>query len=238
MNNNPLHNYLVPNNNKKYYLLVAQKQALEQTRDNYNILYFFHEDERSEEYFFLEIDQRFNDNFLFEGYMYRTDNKYEFLITDILAKNNDIISVDFSLRTTLVNEAIHNSRTRLHNLNDHMSINIHPIIPAHNESLVKILRNNFKYKDSIIAMETIADFTKTRRVQAQAHEENRVKRVVKGRYTEVYDLFDVATGAMEGHLFIKGVKESKKIKAMFKSKQELLLECQYNSSFGKWQPVL
>ena len=35
------YDYIIPNNNKKYYLLVTKKSHLEKTNTNYNILYFF-----------------------------------------------------------------------------------------------------------------------------------------------------------------------------------------------------
>ena len=105
------YDYLIPNNNKKYYLLITKKGLLEKTKDSnlktrdsnpYNILYLFPDQYNSENDncsdFYMEIDQVFNDEILFEGYLYKDDNKYRYLLTDILVKNKHIIDVSFELR--------------------------------------------------------------------------------------------------------------------------------------------
>ena len=111
------YDYIISNNNKKYYLLITKKQLLEQQKSNqkYDILHFFPdqynndddllEKNRSSD-FYLEIDSFFDDEFLLEGYLYKSDDKYEYLLTDILVRNNDIVNVSSELRYSLLNEII------------------------------------------------------------------------------------------------------------------------------------
>jgi hypothetical protein len=102
-------NFIIPNNNKKYYLLITKKTTLEQTKETHNILYFF-PDQTSVDVnkdnkllynslsdFYLEINNSFSDSFLFEGYLYSSNNKHDFLITDILLKNKKVVSFDYNL---------------------------------------------------------------------------------------------------------------------------------------------
>ena len=106
--------YIIPNNNQKYYLLITKKSCLESGNNNYNILYFFPDnitDQTNKQGtvgdFFLEINHLFDDEFLFEGYMYKkADNNYEYLLTDILIKNKSIINMSYELRYTVLNEIL------------------------------------------------------------------------------------------------------------------------------------
>jgi hypothetical protein len=124
------YDYLIPNN-KKYYLLITKKQLLEQQK--YDILHFFPDhnellENRSFD-FYLKIDYFFDDEFLLEGYLYKSDDKYEYLLTDILVRNNEIVNVSFELRYSLLNEIIQKiGREKLMYLNNHMTIKIHPVV--------------------------------------------------------------------------------------------------------------
>jgi len=112
------YDYIISNNNKKYYLLITKKQLLEQQKSNleYKKLLHFFPDQSSNDNnlleddmlsdFYLEIDSFFDDEFLLEGYLYKSDDKYEYLLTDILVKNNDIVNVSSELRYSLLNEII------------------------------------------------------------------------------------------------------------------------------------
>jgi len=238
------YDYIIPNNNNKYYLLVTKKTQLEQINTNYNILYFFPDSyqcnlvkpENSD--FYLEIDNVFKNDFLLEGYLYKHDDKYEYLLTDILLKNNNVINVAYELRMTLLNEILLEiTREKLKQLNNHMTINIHPIFDMENENLVYIFKKNFIYKNEICSVERISKFEKTRYIE-QAFSDTTIltKNITTTNYTDVYNVYNYTSNNFEGILYIKGISQSKHMKELFKQNKILHLECTYNTKFLKWQP--
>jgi hypothetical protein len=244
------YDYIIPNNNKKYYLLVTKKLHLEQTNTNYNILYFFPDshqcnlvnneksinDENSD--FYLEIDNTFKNDFLLEGYLYKQDDKYEYLLTDILVKNNNVINVAYELRMTLLNEILLEiTREKLKQLNNHMTINIHPIFDMENENLVSVFKKNFIYKNEICSIERISKFEKTRYIEQAFSDTTTVtKNITTTNYTDVYNVYNYTSNNFQGILYIKGLSQSKRMKELFKQNKILHLECTYNTKFFKWQP--
>ena len=244
------YDYIIPNNNKKYYLLVTKKSQLEQTNTNYNILYFFpdsyqcnlvkDENELSKD-FYLEIDNTFKNDFLLEGYLYKQDDKYEYLLTDILVKNNNVINVAYELRMTLLNEILLEiTREKLKQLNNHMTINIHPIFDMENENLISIFKKNFIYKNEICSIERISKFEKTRYIEQAFISTNKIasstKNITTTNYTDVYNVYNYTSNNFEGILYVKGISQSKHMKELFKQNKILHLECTYNTKFFKWQP--
>ena len=166
------YDYLIPNNNKKYYVFITRKNLVDNQKTNYEILYFFPDQyntnsDKLETFslfdFCLEIDCVFEDDILFEGYLYKKDDRYEYLLTDILMKSKNIIDVSYELRYVMLNEMIKNiGKEKLECLNNHMKINIHPIFDIENEKLIKIFKNNFIHKNEIDCIEKICYFTKRR----------------------------------------------------------------------------
>ena len=120
-------NYIIPNNDIKYYLLITKKNLIETNKGNFNILYFFPDKNNTttseDDDFYLEIDNTFDENYLLEGYIY---NKRHFLLTDILVKDNNIITFDYNLRYTILNEFIYNYPI-LKDINNVFSINLHNV---------------------------------------------------------------------------------------------------------------
>ena len=248
------YDYIIPNNNKKYYLLITKKQLLEQQKSNqkYDILHFFPdqynndddllETNRSSD-FYLEIDSFFDDEFLLEGYLYKSDDKYEYLLTDILVRNKDIVNVSFELRYSLLNEIIQKiGREKLMYLNNHMSINIHPIFDDENQNLVKIFKNNFIYNTQIRCLEKVCNFNKRRYIDIKIDKQDK-KNIEKGKYTDVYNVYNYETNNFEGILYIKGIRESQRMKLLFNDKYtidsdtKVKINCIWNQVFSKWQPI-
>lgn len=244
--------YLIPNNNKKYYLLITSKTNLENVKENYNIFYFFPDEISINAFkdnnlikntitdFYLEIDNKFSDEYLFEGYLYKQNDKYSYLLTDILIKNSEVIHLNYELRYTLLNEIILSIPPgSLNELNNHMSINIHPIFNRANENLVKIFKNNFIFKNELCSIENI-DNLKKQRIFDKIIQEDDVKFIEIGKYTDVYNVYNHKTNNYEGILYIKGLKESKHLIELFKksSNSRILLKCKYNINFTKWQPIV
>lgn len=244
------YDFIIPNNNNKYYLLVTRKTLLEQTNTNYNILYFFPSNHNGAfvSDFYLESNKIFEHDLLLEGYLYKNNDKYDYLLTDILIQNKDIINVSYDLRITLLNEILFKTLSgidRLKDLNNHMTINIHPIFNMENENLVSVFKNNFIHKAQICSLERVSMFEKQRFIELR-HNNNNIekKTITMGEYTDVYNVYDVSTNNMEGILYIKGIRESSHIKNLFKQKTALqvapsriILDCSYNVTFYKWQPI-
>uniref|UniRef100_A0A6C0AMT4 Uncharacterized protein n=1 Tax=viral metagenome TaxID=1070528 RepID=A0A6C0AMT4_9ZZZZ len=232
--------FIIPNNNIKYYLFITNKSKLETTREKYNTLYFFPDSNSKLDYqvsdFYLEIDERFKQDYLLEGYLYkRDDNKLSFLITDILIINNDVIIADYNMRLAIINEIIMD--IDLCDLNNHMNINLHPIFQKENENLIKVFKNNFIFKSDICCIESINNFIKTRYVDRKDLEETD-KIIEIGKYTDVYNIYDTLTNNYIGILYIKGLKQSKAMKNLLLNKNKIILRCKFNNDFKKWEPII
>lgn len=232
--------FIIPNNNIKYYLFITNKSKLETTKDKYNTLYFFPDTNNKQDNsftdFYLEIDERFKREFLFEGYLYKkADNKLSFLITDILIIDNQPITTDYATRLTIINELIMD--INLFDLNNHLSINLHPVFKKANENLIKIFKNNFIFKMDICSIELVNNFVKTRYIDKRDVQDTD-KIIEIGKYSDVYNVYDVLTNNHEGILYIKGLKQSKTIKNLFVNKNKIVLKCKFNSEFKKWEPIL
>ncbi|NBO99360.1 MAG: hypothetical protein EBU90_04430 [Proteobacteria bacterium] len=277
--------FIVPNNNIKYYLYITHKQRLEPCRESYNILYFFPDDYTvdfvkestpiKQNYiteFCLEIDRRFDREYIFEGYLYQNEssnNTQTFLITDILYQQTDssngsgtgigtgiatgigsgstsgtncVVDCDYALRYTLVNEILY-SKPGLTALNNHINIGIHPVLSHDAENMVSIMENNFVFARQLSSIERIENFTKTRTQKqtiddsTQLHATNKL--ITKGVFPDVYTVQDATTLDQQGILYVKGLKDSKSLKALFQKQDNngITLPCRYNVSFDKWQPV-
>jgi hypothetical protein len=243
--------HVVPNNNRKFYLYIVKKSILENCTDDYNLLYFFPDTLTTESFsqsktlahgvsdFFVEINNTFSDSYLFEGYMYNMDEKLTYLISDILTKNDNVVTCDYALRYTLINENLMHIQDTT-NLNNHLCIGIHPMFHCENESMLKIFYNNFIHKNEVTSLETIQNFVKTRYTRPNEMKVSIVKkRIKKGKYTDVYEVFNIVSGNKEGILYIKGIAESKYMKSKFVHDSiEIETLCSYNETFNKWYPIL
>lgn len=234
-----LNYYIIPNNGKKFYLYVNKKKTLENCKEDYNILYFFpyiSSDDTTD--FYIEIDNKFNHTFLFEGYFYKKDDKFYYLLTDILCKDDQIITCDYPLRYTLLNEIFFNTKN-LSNLNDHLTIGLHPIFQNEHENMIHIFLHNFIHKQDISSIEHVYNFKKIRIDKNISDKNNSDKYIQKGKYPDVYNVYNIISGNKEGILYIKGLNESKYIKTIIKdSENKYILHCKYNSTFNKWEPMI
>lgn len=221
-------NILIPNNNNKFFLFVTQKNKIMDTQDTSNILYFFSSNNKKE--FFIEINFCWSSTLLMEGYLYE-DNNY--LLTDILYKDNPI-TVDYLFRYGLLNELTHN--LTLTKLNNHLTINIHPIFTTENETIINIFLNNFKFKDSILALETITSYSKLTKLLPSSKQNTQMS-IKKTKYADVYNVYDSDFNHV-GILYVKGLRESKFLKTIIKSQEYTLLQCSFNTHVNKWQPIL
>ena len=143
--------FLIPNNNIKYYLFITNKRNISNCNGNYKILYFFPETKMNQHSdFYMEIDSiGFDkDNYLFEGYMY---NKTTFLISDILFIDSKLFDVEYTLRFSLINEII--EKCNLKNINGYMNINIHHYLISQN--LLQLFTDNFIFKDELKSVEYV-----------------------------------------------------------------------------------
>lgn len=232
--------FIIPNNNIKYYLFITNKSKLETSKEKYNTLYFFPDTNNKFDYkltdFYLEIDERFKKDYLLEGYLYKnSDDKLFFLITDILIINNDVVIVDYNMRLTIINEIIID--INLCDLNNHMNINLHPVFQKENENLIKIFKDNFIFKSDICSIESINNFIKIRYLDRNDLE-NTDKIIEIGKYSDVYNIYDKVTNNYQGILYIKGLKQSKTMKNLLLNKNKIILKCKFNNNFKKWEPII
>jgi hypothetical protein len=223
------------NNNKKYYLYVNFRKNLEHYNGNDNLLYFFPDKSTVSSYlqikntlseFYLEIDNYFKDSYLFEGYFY---NNTDYLITDVLVKNNKIISMDYPLRQSLVIDLLSNYTS-----SSIINIGVHPVFNIDNDQILKIFLDNFKYSSELIAKELVFDFNKINTINNIPLRQSK-KLLKKSKYYDVYYVYNIDTGNSEGILYIKGISESKYIKQLFEHNSERTRECIYNKVFFKWE---
>ena len=251
--------YIIPNNNNKYYLFIVNKHDITSNNLNnkYKICYFFPDQHQQEtdnilqkniaSDFYVEIDNYKTSfdksNYLFEGYLYGTTSK-TFLITDILAIDSKIITCDYALRFSLINKIMF--KQHLYNLNGHLNINIHSVfyIDSNNDMNVQVLqffnifKNNFIFKQEINSIEYIDECSlrKTNKIN-QKKIENSIKRITKGKYIDVYNVYNMDTNNQENILYVKTLSDSKKLISLLEDNEYIELKCVYNTNFKKWQPI-
>ncbi len=242
--------FIIPNNNRKYYLYVTSKSSIETCKENYNLLYFFPSDNTVKYYsqckttkhvisdFYLEINNSFNNEMLLEGYLYEVNGKYTYLLSDILVRDGDVVDCDYALRHCLLNELVFEGKD-LRYLNDHLTIGVHNVFRTDNENMIAVFQNNFIFRHQLCAVEKINNFSKQQFVtEANKHDKQLAKRIENGKYADVYNVYNADNGDHEGILYIKGLKASKYIKAKLQNKSFILQDCVFNSTFGKWEPLL
>lgn len=233
---------IIPNNNKKFYCFIIKKNQLEDTKENYNILYFFSEYNNNEFVdFFIETEFLFNENILLEGYLYDYPNNTSFLATDILIKNEEIINTDYLFRYTLLNELFYPINLNLKMINNNITIGVHSLFNNENKNMIDIFKNNFIYKNEICCVEIINNFNKKRYIDdSNIKLQNENKIIEKTNYTDVYNVFNLQTKESEGILYVKGIKESVELKVLFKNNDNQIVTtmCEFNNKFNKWQPIL
>jgi len=247
--------HIIPNNGMKYYMYITSKRQLEQCKEDYNILYLFPDDATSAHThqpihtnqtihatensdYYLEINNQFQMNVLLEGYLYvESQQSYNFLLTDILFYEDQIIRGDYSFRYNILNELVYNRN--LSHLNNHLNIKIHPVFHSDNENIIKIFTNNFVYKNQIACLENVYTYKKIQTIKPiSPTQSTQIKIITKTKYTDVYNVQNEMTQNLEGVLYVKGIAESKKLKHLFEqSKNCVQLTCSYNPKFHKWQPI-
>lgn len=247
-------NYIVPNNSKKFYLLISHNSRI-QKQENFNLLYFFTDLLTNEIIqknnlekniltdFFMEINLLFTKEYLLEGYLYTdTDSSnisnFHFLITDILFINEEIVNCDYTMRYALINEHFLPILQKLNRLNDHLTISIHPVFEESNGSIVKVFLNNFHFASQINSLEVVSSFKKTRKILTGKNTIEE-KTISKTNLSDVYNVTNLSTNNHEGILYVKSLKISKELRNKFQNTQNdtFKLKCQFNTQFNKWEPI-
>lgn len=229
----------IPNNNVKYYLFITPKEALEKCNDKYDLLYFFpdtHSNTASDtgNDFYMEINSTFKNTCLFEGYLYTHNGHYTYLMTDILFYKNKTVAVDYPLRFAMLNELV--IHKQLKHLNEHMTIGLHCVFEEGQEGLQDIFIHNFVFARDICCIEHISNSTKQCTVyQPVNHTGVQNKVIEKGKYPDVYNVFDCVTNDPEGILYVQTLADSRQLKSICNGTQRVVLPCVYNSRFMKWQ---
>ncbi len=226
--------YLIPNNGVKYYLYITNKSDFENGNKDFNLLYFF---SKLNTEFCIEIEKHFAEPILLEGFMYNAkNNKKHFLVTDILYKNDSVLEYDYLMRYSLLNKLI----KPMNALNDFISVSLHHILHVENEKMVKIMFNNFIYKNQLNSIETVYKYVKENsKYKCLQNQDTQNKLILKTNLPDVYIVKNIDTCKKEGILYIKGIEESKKVANLFKSDTESCsILCKYNNTFYKWEPII
>lgn len=256
--------FIVPNNGKKYHLLIVNKNNITEGQvssqeSKYKILYFFPSDmddsKRNEnDYleknyhtdYYSEIDSKnflSKNVYLFEGYMY---SNFNYLITDILFMENSTIVCDYSLRFSLINEILFNNLECLKNLNGHFSVGIHPMFEINEEdtndnTIMNIFKNNFIFKDEINSIEMIHNdkLIKENKSSKDQLLNDDIKIIRKDKYIDVFNVYNQSTCNHEGILYVRTLGDSKKMIELFKDSKnsEIKIKCKFNHHFKKWAPI-
>jgi hypothetical protein len=253
----------IPNNNKKYYVYITKKKNLNSSKSDYTTMYFF-ADTLSKKYyqnfllikntiidFFLECDLSFKEDYILEGYLYGsnlyasnninsdTNGKMHYLITDILFKGDTLVDLSYNQRFDLINDLFFSNIAKMKNINNLLHIGIHSCI---NENFIPIFLNNFIWKNEIICIENINNFTKNQKYiknnDTNIDEPSSLKKIVKTKISDVFKVFNIETNDAEGILYINTLKMSRYINTLFSKCEELKLKCTFNSQFQKWQIVV
>lgn len=234
----------IPNNNKKYYCLIIKKNQIEDTKDNYNILYFFNNDPNNFVDFYIEMSCYFNETILLEGYLYNnsvTTFHSHFLATDILIKNNDVVNGDYIFRYMILNELLYPLMDNLRNINDNINIGIHNIFNNNNKNMMQIFKKNFIYNTELCAVENINNYTKKTYLEdTTIIFTDSEKLIEKTSYADVYNVYDTMTKESNGILYIRGLKESRFMKIVIgtDTKNGSIVKCKFNKNFNKWEPII
>lgn len=244
----------IPNNNKKYFMFMINKKIVSNCDNNWNLLYFFPCEQTLEFYkndklnqhlisdFYVETDVKFNNIKcgLFEGYLY---NSSSYLITDVLyidSLQTNILSLDYSARNTFINELFIDKKDfSVKNINNSINIGIHQFFSKSSKNMINIFKNNFIYKDEICCLEKVSktSFHKTTFIEPQNKKINKLIEKSE-RFSDVYNVYHEKTQNNDGILYIKGIKESKIMRELFKKNKQQKILCIWNNNFNKWQPIL
>jgi len=255
--------YMVPNNNNKFYMFVTNKQDTTNNKNDskYKILYFFPSNEEKNKLFkhlitdfYVEIDSHKTNftksNYLLEGFLYNKDAFNTFLISDILSVDNKIIECEYSVRYNLINNII--KEGNLDNLNGHLNIGIHSMFEYNSDNIdnhnmiLKMFKSNFKFKNYINYVQIINDNNLIKINTKCTNDDIQIsskKTISKGKFIDVYNVFNINTNNNEGILYIKTIENSKTLRKMFQDKENngiVFIEvlCDYNDHFKKWYPKL
>lgn len=220
--------YLIPNNNIKYYLFITNKTNVNPQSKNFQLLYFFPEvttNENSD--FYMEIDSIFSkDNMLLEGYIY---NKNTFLATDILFTDSKLIDTNYNTRQSLLKNLI----VIKNNINGHFNIGIHHTLT--NENYTCIFMENFIYKNELKSIEYINENYKTQK-HFNVIKPTSQKIIEKTKYIEVYKVYNIETKNDEGILYIPKLTDAQKITKILNGNTSTIINCKWNERFYKWTP--
>lgn len=234
----PREDFIVPNNNNKFYLFVISKSKIDSSRAySFSTLYFFNDNDD----FFIETECKFpqaDSGLLLEGYLYKESNeKQHYLMTDFLVRGETVVDLDYPLRYQLIIELLRNIPRGVL-LNNHTRIGVHPVVSSENDQLVKIMKCNFRFSGQLTSTEVIySRFRKRMHIETTLNETETNQVIVKERYPDTYSVLD-KYGLKSGILFVKGLRESRYMRCITQGSPKVTLTCTFNNTFRKWQPVI
>ena len=201
--------FYIPINNQKMYCIVLN-----------NTIYFFTRNGNSD--FFIHLRNVFKEDMLLEGYMY---DESMYLITDILMTNGKVVDKNYTDRYNIL---FNFDYSKLNNLNNKITVKIHDIYTEFPESKVTYHRSFVEQITNTIKVnERVFDF-----------DSEIVKKLVKkGKYSDVYLVYNIDTNDPEGILYVKTLKMSRDLRIFYERDEESIINCKYNLKFKKFEPI-
>lgn len=244
--------YIIPNNNNKYYIIVCSVQ-------NFKGLHAVHHSIIDKEYshcksttpkeFSIELDIthpvfKYCNGYLFEGYLYETEQSskpYDYYITDILYTKKDgcLLSLSYELRYLTIINLFKGNFDLFSNID--LTLNMKPSNIFPKTSFIDLLIQNHSHKHQLTHIEYVLNhlFSKKNVIINQSPtRSSQSKILVKTDKTEVVEVRNKDTNNHEGILYIKNKDISHYLRNQFKEKDNLLIECIFNTKFNKWEPIL
>lgn len=248
--------YVIPNNNNKYYILVCSVQNFK----GIHAIHYSHFNTNSmidnklsntttPMQFSIELDitnplfKKCN-GFMFEGYLYESKElgkPYNYYISDILyiKKQGSLLSIPYELRYLNILNLFNDNFDLFNNVD--LTLNLNPCNIFPKTMFTEFLVQNHIHKSEITHIEYILNHLYSKKnlpIDISPQTDSQFKVLVKTDKTEVIEVKNKDTNNHEGILYIKNKDISHYIRNELKQKDHLLIQCIFNSKFNKWEPIL
>lgn len=245
--------YVIPNNNNKYYILICSVQ-------NFKGLHAIHDSfinnsnckttkTTTPKEFSIELDItdplfKYCNGYLFEGYLYESKESikpYDYYITDILFTKRDgcMLSLPYELRYLNILNLFNENFDIFNNID--LTLNIKPCNIFPKTMFTEILIQNHSHKYQLTHMEYILNHIYSKKnlpIDSVQQKESQMKILIKTDKTEVIEVRNKDTNNHEGILYIKNKDISHYLRKELQLKDHVLINCIFNSKFNKWEPIL
>lgn len=179
-----------------------------------NVLYFFSSGGSGYDYY-IKVHNVFQHDCLLEGYIYGDT----YLLTDILMVRGNVVREPYTARYELL---FNFDYSKLSNLNNKLTFGIHDIYVDHTVDDSRPFTEKVGYA-SKLNKRVVVDCDTT------------VEKIIRNtKFSDVYSVHCIDTNNQQGILYVKTIKESAKLRHIFKKDDFLRFRCKWNPVFGKY----